>query len=389
MLFVIGTAAQSDIDGESALLKTEIARLGSPPATGSAVETPASAPFEPIVASPVQRSAGPIQWSGDLRYRVETIDDGYASPDHRRALRARARTLIPFVERIDLGFGLVSEGVNDDSGSFTPGNGFSAEPPSLDLAYFDWRISETTHVVGGRMVNPFFRAADNQLLYDGDLRPEGLAVNVRNRALFANASAFRTEDRAAGPDSMWWGLQAGYRPPADIGAISFATGASYYNTTHTQGRPPLFSPSDGHGNQLDADGNYLYGFSQWELFGEVTLAPSRHRFTLFADYVTNTAAGRYSNGLAAGATYRGAAFAPLWQLSYIYQDLQANAVVGAFTDSDFAAGTSDGKGHIIKAMYGRPLGWHLTFRYFRGVRGLATDLPRDHNRIQADLGIAF
>ncbi|MDD9999236.1 MAG: putative porin [Rhodospirillaceae bacterium] len=400
MLALMGpfASAQPNVDLELAQLKVEIARLEQRLAHIKAIVAqyteaePQSAvqPPPPVLYEEwaTLRSRTSLAWSGDLRYMHETIDDHALPIDHRHRLRARGQIVAAIDDRMKLGFGVATGDVKNDSANQTLGDGFSRKPLELDLAYFDWRLSDAAHLLGGKMRNPFYRPADHHLLYDDDLRPEGLALKFRQPSAFVNASVFWTQDRGHTPDSMWWGLQAGYRlSPFD--AFSLTTGASYYETTHTRGYPPLFTPFSGQGNYLDASGNYLYGFSQWELFGELTLERQGFRFTAFLDYVYNAVADRFDEGLAAGLSFRRVSVSSPWTIAYTYQDLQANAVVAAFTDSDFAAGTSDGSGSILKAAYEFPMGWTLALRYITGVRGESTGLRLDYDRLQVHLEFVY
>ena len=321
---------------------------------------------------------------GDLRYRHETINDDAVPVRHRHRMRARANATATLNEDMEVGFGLSTGGIANDSGNQSFGEGFSRKPVGVDRAYFDWSLSDTLTLVGGKMSNPFFRPGGHHLLYDGDIRPEGLALRVSSGAFFANASAFWAEERGSDPDTMWYGLQAGYRGSPAPG-VSLTAGASLHELSHAQGRAPVFTPRNGQGNQLDANGNYLYGFSQVEVFGELTVDLAGHPLRMYVDYVTNTAAEEFSDGLALGIDYRRATDTGMWNLAYIYEDLEANAVVGAFTDSDFAGGTADGGGHTLRAGYAFPRGWNLGLRYLLGDRGEAAGNLRDYDRFQADI----
>ena len=321
---------------------------------------------------------------GDMRYRHETINDDAVSVRHRHRMRARANATATLNEDMEVGFGLSTGGIANDSGNQSFDEGFSRKSVGVDRAYFDWALSETLTLVGGKMSNPFFRPGGYHLLYDGDLRPEGLALRVSSGSFFANASAFWAEERGSGPDTMWYGLQAGYRGSPASG-VSLTAGASVHELSHAQGRAPMFTPRNGQGNQLDANGNYLYGFSQVELFGELSIDLAGNPLRMYVDYVTNTAAAELSDGLALGIDYRRATDTGTWNVAWIYQDLGANAVVGAFTDSDFAGGTSDGAGHTIRAGYAFPRGWNLGLRYILGDRGEAAGNLRDYDRLQADI----
>ena len=272
----------------------------------------------------------PVRLSADLRYRLDTIDGGAGSARHKHSVRARASAVTKLSDSIMAGFGLSTGGSANDSGNQTLGEGFSRKPVGLDLAYFDWALSKRVSLVGGKMTNPFFRPGGHHLLYDDDLRPEGLALSVDSGRFFGNASAFWAEERDADPDSLWLGIQAGHRGEP-VYRIAYTVGASFHKIAHTQGRRPLFTPFGGQGNQLDADGNYLYGFSQAELFGELELDIASNSVTVFLDYVRNTAAEAYPDGFTVGMGYRHALARKRWHVSYLYQDLEANAVVGAFT----------------------------------------------------------
>jgi hypothetical protein len=187
---------------------------------------------------------------------------------------------------------------------------------------------------------------------------------------------------------MLFGLQGGYRTTLN-NRVGLTAGISYYETTHAQGRAPIFTIDDGQGNQLDADGNYLYGFSQIELFSELKFDLNGEPLTLFVDHVTNRDADEFERGYAIGASFRKASAPGDWNIGYIYQNLEANAVVGAFTDSDFAGGTSDGSGHSLIGGYVFPGGWNFALRYIIGERGEAAGNERDYNRLQADISLRY
>ena len=53
-----------------------------------------------------------------------------------------------------------------------------------------------------------------------------------------------------------------------------------------------------------------------------------------------------------------------WQAAYQYQDLEKDAVLGLLSDSDFAGGGTDGKGHRLTGAYGINKQWNLGFTWF-------------------------
>ena len=77
------------------------------------------------------------------------------------------------------------------------------------------------------------------------------------------------------------------------------------------------------------------------------------------------------------------------QFSYTWHDTEADAVMGIFTDSDFGAGSTDSKGHFIKAGYALTgnIALHATLilseiEMFRNNR-------HDYDRVQLDIEFFF
>ena len=236
------------------------------------------------------------------------------------------------------------------------------------------------------MRNPFYRPNRHHLIFDEDLSPEGLALRYDSGGFFGNLGGFWVEERGEGDDSILIGAQAGFNTTSANGT-SLTAGVSYYTYDEVKGHAPFFF--GGAGNSLDEDGNYLNDFDQLELFGELNFDLADQPVTLFADYVTNTAADAFDDGYAIGARYRNALAPGSWDLSYSYQDLQADAVVATFTDSDWGGGGTDAKGHFFRTNYVFRGGWRFRFTYFMNERGEAEGNLRDYNRLQADISFSY
>lgn len=323
--------------------------------------------------------------SGDLRYRHETINDELFTDRHRQRIRARLGVNAQPVDDLQVGFGLTTGGANPISGNQTLGGGFSRKDVTIDYAYFDWALTDTLDLRGGKMRNPFFRPASHHLINDSDLHPEGLALRYASRNFFANVGGFFVEERSASDETVLIGVQAGFvRHLSNV--VRVTVGASYFTYNEAKGRPPFFFV---HGNQLDANGNYLNDFDLAELFGQLDFDVGGHPVRVFVDLVTNTGADRFGNGYAFGVFYRDASDPGTWDVGYTYQDLEADAVVGTFSDSDWAGGGTDGKGHTFTASYIMRGGWNLGFRYILAERGEAANLLRDYNRLMMDISFSY
>jgi hypothetical protein len=389
----MGAAAQAGAGTEIVALRTEIAALmerlerleqrveAAPPAAASAavaVAAPA-APARQTVAAAEQR----IRFSGDLRYRHEAINEDTAVERERQRIRARFGVTADIADHVRVGLQLATGGDDPVSANQSLDGGFTRKPFGVDRAFFTWAATEKLSFTGGKMANPFFRPGNHHLIYDNDLNPEGLALRYGRGDWFVNYAGLWVEERSAADDSIMLGGQFGYRHTLDNG-MRITAGASYYDYLDTQGQIPFWDGAAA-GNRLTASGRYLNDFNLTELFAELNLKAGQRPVTVFADYVDNSEADTANTGFALGASLGEVAGPGTWRLGYAYQDLEADAVIGTFTDSDFAGGATDGKGHVVEFNYGFRDRLVFGFRYFLNERGALVGNEHDYNRLQADV----
>ena len=329
-----------------------------------------------------------IQLKGDMRYRHEMIDAENSSERHRQRIRARTELKARVNDAVSVGFGLATGGDDPVSSNQTLGDGASSKSVRIDLAYFDWmtRIEGLT-VTAGKFENPFHRVGSNGLLWDSDLRPEGGAVIFNRGALTASAVALWTEESATEDDSFALASQLGWRQALGDD-VKLLAGVGYYNFVDVEGQPVLFD-DDPRGNSVDAAGNYRFGYEELEAFAELSFSVADLPVTLFADYVRNLEADDFDTGYAIGGKIKLRARSRPLQLTYIYQDLEADAVLGLLTDSDFIGGGTDGKGHIFKVGY--PLTDKISLKgtLFLNERGGNLGTEEDYDRLQLDVSFKY
>ena len=391
LVFSMDVRAQAGTGAEIAALRAEIAALTArlDRLEQDTAARPAPAPAEaPRAVEP--RTAGlasNLRFSGDLRYRHESINEETEAERHRHRIRARFGVTADVADSVRLGLQLASGTDDPISANQTLDGGFNRKPIGIDRAFFSWAATEELTFTGGKLANPFFRPGDHHLIYDSDLNPEGLALRYGRGDWFANYAGLWVEERGDADDSIMLGGQFGYRHALDNG-MRITAGASYYDYLETQGHTPFWDGA-AVGNRVDAAGNYLNDFNIAELFGELELEAGQRPVTVFADYVVNTEAGDADTGFALGASLGEVAGPRTWRLGYVYQDLEADAVVGTFTDSDWAGGGTDGKGHVVEFNYGFRDRLVLGFRYFSNKRGADTGNEHDFNRLQADVSFNY
>jgi hypothetical protein len=126
-----------------------------------------------------------------------------------------------------------------------------------------------------------------------------------------------------------------------------------------------------------------------ELFAELNMELGNQPLRLFVDTVKNTEADNREKGFAVGARWRSASNPGDWDVRWAYQDLEADAVVSLFTDSDFGGGGTDNKGHVFRGTYVVRDAIELSGTYFINERGEAAGNKRDYNRLQLDVIFEF
>ena len=78
-----------------------------------------------------------------------------------------------------------------------------------------------------------------------------------------------------------------------------------------------------------------------------------------------------------------------WQAHFGYRRLDRDAVVDAFTDSDFHLGGTDTKGYFLGASYGLDKNTWLSMRYMSADEAHPTSLRLGIDVFQLDLNAKF
>ncbi len=301
-----------------------------------------------------------ISLKGDFRYRYQhdEVDLSGINNRNRQRIRARPALIAKLPSNIEVGFGMATGSDDPVSSNQTLGGGGSSKDVNLDLAYVSWGTPiEGLTLEGGKFKNEFIRAGGNGLLWDSDWRPEGLQLLYERGIFFGNVLGTWLEaDGSSGEgEEFAWGAQAGIK--TELGPLKVKAGASYFDIG-VEGDPCLFESDDCFGNTGIPDpgnpGEFLYAsdFTLLNGFLEVDFEVFELPSQIFVDYVTNDdAVGSDDTAYAVGARLGKASKKGSWQASYTYQDLEADAVLGLLTDSDFAGGGTDSKGSKFGAAY--------------------------------------
>ena len=139
---------------------------------------------------------------------------------------------------------------------------------------------------------------------------------------------------------------------------------------------------------LTGDLVYRYDYRNLEAFAEYSFKLGGQSVALFGNYTVNTEADDNDTGYLIGAKYGSAKKRGQWDITYFYENLEADATVGLLADSDFGGGGTDARGHVLGGTYAFHDNWNFKATYFINEVDLAED-PHDYDRLMLDLNFSF
>ncbi len=374
----------------------ELEKAAQRPSAPAIAAVPAAAPTKPSPAA----WADTVAIQGDFRYRYENIDEESKDERNRNRIRARAGITAKPQADLEVGFGLAT-GENGDpvSTNQTLGGGGTRKGVFVDLAYFKKGIAPGLSLTGGKFKNFLYRPGKHSMLWDNDWNPEGLGLTWQGETFFANVLGTWLDGDSDGGSTFASGGQAGFSIPLGD-AVKVTAGVGYYDIG-VQGDSIAFVLNDkvkyfGNsfvcdplGSTVPAECAYAIDYAELEGFAEVGFSLFGVPTSVFVDYVQNRDADENDTGYAAGFTLGQLKGKGTWDVFYAYQDLEADAVVGLVTDSDFGGGGTDTKGHVFRGGYGFGEKWNLALSYYLNQIGADAGNERDYDRLQLDANFKY
>ncbi len=309
-----------------------------------------------------------IKLYGDFRYRHATLDEENSGDwkDGRSRHQIRARLGITALVNDEFTFDMRLATGNDNSptsGNFGFGetdkddDSFSDMEVWLDRAYLTYKPKavEGLSILAGKMGTPFYQVGKNELIWDCDLNPEGIAAQYNLKfsektSMFVNAAGFWVTEDDSTADVSLWGGQAGLTHKFNE-TNTLTGGAGYFDYGNIEGYPYLYNSSS-KGNTTIAGNKYRYDYNLVELFGEYGTKIGGLPLAFYSDYVINTVdVGSEDTGWLVGTMINKCKDPGSWEFGYDYRDLDKDCTVGAFNDSDFVTGGTNAKGHRFSFYY--------------------------------------
>ncbi len=335
-----------------------------------------------MMLSMICQSYAAPTFKGDLRYRNDRTDQDGRDSRLRHRIRGRLGAYGDVQDDISYGFRFVTGSSDPVSANQTLASGASSKQVNLDLVYLNYKPEGKPYsIFAGKYKNQFLSPGKTELIWDGDLTTEGISLNLDFKSLFIKAGYLWFEERSSAPDTVLQGVQIGIKK--ELGSVQLTVGLSYFDYLAIKGNETLFANDEAAGNSTTTSGSvelYNNDYNLLEAFAEVNLQETALSF--FFDYVKNTEASTENKGWLVGLKY-----GKKLKFNYNYRQIEKDAVVGTFTDSDFLDGGTDGKGHEFGMSYSTSKSSSLSLSHF--INKTAVNNGNDYQRTFLDFSVKF
>ncbi|MCE9615248.1 MAG: putative porin [Lentisphaerae bacterium] len=371
-------------------------------------------PEAPPPTPPPKTWADDVKFKGDLRYRVEQINDdskkdksGDTITRDRDRIRARLGAEAKVNDATKAGIEFSTGGSDPISGNQSLGGGFDKEEMRLNLGYIEYNFtgSEPNRLkaTGGKMKNPFITQPDD-LVWDSDLTPEGMAAkgeyNMGIAKFLGNAGYFWIQERSDKSDTKLYAGQGAVKLEFTP-EVNLMLGASYYAYDNIQGFDVIDweNKNNSYGNSTingtvsgsTTNKAWKTEFTPVVYFAQFEVWVLGRPLDVYAQELTNIDADQYDQGHMYGVSYGKLNLPKTWELGYSYAELEKDATLGMFTDSDRWGGGTDGKGHKVSGKYQLMKNLQAGVSYFFADERKISDSAKstDYDRLQIDLVASF
>lgn len=388
-----------------------------------------------------------VQWYGDVRTRLQydnLISDNApainvsqsnatrsvvllnTTEDRTRLLvRARAGVAVGIDENWTTDIRLTTGNATSPvSSNQTLGSYGQRYTVALDRANIRYRnASKALNAVAGRFGNPWF---GSDLVWANDLSFDGVAAQwmpafgKSTRGFVTLAAMPIQEVELSNADKWLLGAQVGLEASNLLGEVSAKVGLGLYDYRNITGQTsptgsalneftaPAFAQKGNTYYNISSDANrpllgLASGYRLLNLTGtlDVPLAWSKHAL-ITADFVKNLGYDRAAVSARVGTDVMPKTVGWLmrvgfgnaevshagdWQVFSGYKHVERDAVLDAFTDSDFRLGGTDAKGYTIGGSYGLGRDTAATFRLMSADS--ISGAPLSADVMQLDLAVRF
>ncbi|NRA63318.1 MAG: putative porin [Pseudobacteriovorax sp.] len=294
-----------------------------------------------------------VKISGDMRYRIEQFD--LEDEDYiRTRIRARVKLASDINEQFKVGLRLATGGGSATSTNQTLGDGFGNKGFEIDQAFLKYLPTSDLEIGLGKVKNPVYKPGKSELVFDGDLTPEGVygvyetkLGSFSLRPLLASFTLYENKKKTDQELGIVQ-LKLGYKLNE---TVSFTFGGSIYKFSNIKG----LVLSDTEGNSVDESSEeaspFLENYNLTEAFLEGIFTVGGQPLTVFAQSVSNSEVDEDNQALTYGISYGKGKGEQPWAVALWARTVEKDAVFSPISDSDFGSGDTDEEGYVIQVKY--------------------------------------
>ncbi|MFH2138763.1 MAG: putative porin [Candidatus Omnitrophota bacterium] len=351
-----------------------------------------------------------MKFKGDLRLRYQNEEKDTAKTSgvtKAKRERARVRFRLGAEARVTDGwkvdFGLASGGTDPRSTNQTFQDNFSSKGIMLDYAFGTYALNNNVDVMGGKikLKNTLWLASD--LLWDGDINPEGVFVKSNlpldsSTEIFLNTGYFIIDEVSSGAEPSMFIFQPGFIWEANE-SVTLKSSLNYYTFNSIEGLPYSNIVDGGGTNSTSttpASFKYDYdsvGFSTElgvNLQEDAEVDEIINYVAVFGDYISNSDPSTDNTGYLAGIKFgdKKVKNPGTWQSKVLYRELEKDAWPDFLPDSDFLGGQTNAKGYEFIMQYAVAKNVILGFDYYK-TESIAGTTKYDQDLYQIDMVLKF
>jgi len=337
-----------------------------------------------------------IHLKGDLRLRYESIERDDAENKYRNRYRLRLGAKVDLIDNLQLEVGMRSGFANPTSGNQT----FHDDESLNDYFFQSLRFNvlglaykfDNSIVKVGRQAYMIYRPIKSQLVWDNDVSMNGVNYQYQDdtKIITLGLNQPTLEEASVAKDDVNLFL-AQYVHKVKLGDAKLNLGTGVYYYDGLKGNTTLFGKSKGNTlvNGVYANNyNIIQGFAEVQ-FKDVFGMP----FKVAASLAYNAAADDNNLGYDLAFQLGKAKNIGDWQVKYSYTDIEADAVFGAYSDSDNFGGGTAARGHAIRAKYKMGKNLYLAGNFFFNTlyesKSKVDGMEPNYERVQLDCIIKF
>jgi len=337
-----------------------------------------------------------FHFKNDLRLRYESIERDDKDNKYRNRYRLRLGLNVDLIDNLQLEVGMRSGFANPTSGNQTfrddePLSDYFLQSLRFNILGLAYKSDNSTYKVG-RQPYMMYRPIKSQLVWDNDVSLNGVNYQYEDDTKIITLGANQPtleEASVAVEDVNLFLAQYVHKTKFDFAKLNVGTGIYYYDGL--QGNTTLFGSRKGNTvvNGVYAnDYHIVEGFAELQ-FGKVFGYP----LNIAAGVTYNFAADDNNFGYDLAVKLGKAKNVGDWQVKYSYTDLEEDATLGAYSDSDNFGGGTAARGHAIRLKYKAGENLYLAGNFFFNElyesKSKIAGMEPKYERVQLDMIYKF